>query len=524
MRRFSVLLAAFVALATAAAAPRAAATAPPYARIDLGSLGGAWTIPKALGEGGHVAGYGLLDAATAHAFRWSQAGGLTDLGMYGSPAAVNASGTIVGYGGGADGNKHAFAWTSTGTIDLGRGDAYAISNAGFVAGEVNPGPHPVVWTPSGEMIDVFAGATANTGRAYGVNESGQVIGIGYANAEGSSFYGFSWTQNGGLVRLPGLVPGANSNAVALNNAGQIIGISTTAQFRPHGVVWNPDGSIADLGDLGGQSSIPTAINAHGQVVGWSGTVDWFTHAFTWTPARGIEDLGTLGGPASQAADVNGDGLVVGSSATVSGESHAFAWTREDGMVDLGVPGETSTAIAVNDAGKILGYTGQLGADAHAVIWNAADRTPPQLAVPAEIVTDALLPAGAIVSFGVVATDETDPAPTVACTPQSGTTFAIGTTTVTCIATDAAGNTATATFTVHVRDAAEQLAALVGLAKASGASDGLTNSLLVKLDTLDTHRLRAFVNEVEAQTGKALTQPQASQLVTAANRILAVLGG
>jgi probable HAF family extracellular repeat protein len=524
MRRFSVLLAAFVALATAAATPRAAATAPSYERVDLGSLGGAWIVPKALGEGGHVAGYGLLDPATAHAFRWSQTGGLTDLGMYGSPAAVNASGTIVGYGVGADGNKHAFAWTSTGTVDLGRGDAYAISDAGFVAGETNPGPRPVVWTPAGELIDVFAGATTNNGRAYGVNESGLVVGIGYANPEGSTFYGFSWTQGGGFVRLPGLVPGANSNAVAVNDAGQIVGISTTAQFRPHAVVWNPGGSIVDLGDLGGMSSIPTAINENGQVVGWSGTPAWFTHAFMWTAERGIEDLGTLGGPASQAADVNADGLVVGSSALASGEQHAFAWTRDDGMIDLGVPGETSTAIAVNDAGQILGYTGQLGVDARAVIWDAADRTPPQLTVPADIATDAASPSGAVVAFDVAVTDETDPSPSIACTPQSGATFPIGTTTVTCTATDASGNVATATFTVHVRGAAEQLESLVGLVKASDAPGGLTNSLLVKLETLDTHRLQAFVNEVEAQTDKALTQTHASPLVAAANRILAVLGG
>ncbi len=36
-------------------------------------------------------------------------------------------------------------------------------------------------------------------------------------------------------------------------------------------------------------------------------------------------------------------------------------------------------------------------------------------------------------------------------PASGTTFALGTTTVTCSATDAAGNTGTNTFTVEVQD-------------------------------------------------------------------------
>ena len=46
----------------------------------------------------------------------------------------------------------------------------------------------------------------------------------------------------------------------------------------------------------------------------------------------------------------------------------------------------------------------------------------------------------------VATDNC-PGVTVACVPPSGTPFPVGTTTVTCTATDASGNTATCSFTV-----------------------------------------------------------------------------
>ncbi|MEK7833335.1 MAG: HYR domain-containing protein, partial [Acidobacteriota bacterium] len=44
-----------------------------------------------------------------------------------------------------------------------------------------------------------------------------------------------------------------------------------------------------------------------------------------------------------------------------------------------------------------------------------------------------------------------PGATVACVPNTGSTFAVGTTTVTCTATDASNNTATCTFTVTVTD-------------------------------------------------------------------------
>jgi HYR domain len=48
-----------------------------------------------------------------------------------------------------------------------------------------------------------------------------------------------------------------------------------------------------------------------------------------------------------------------------------------------------------------------------------------------------------------ATDDSDPSPAVACDPMPGALVPVGSTTVTCRATDAAGNTASATFRVTV---------------------------------------------------------------------------
>jgi hypothetical protein len=54
-----------------------------------------------------------------------------------------------------------------------------------------------------------------------------------------------------------------------------------------------------------------------------------------------------------------------------------------------------------------------------------------------------------VSWKAYATDVVDLLVSVSCTPASGSQFAVGITTVTCKATDRAGNVATGTFTVHV---------------------------------------------------------------------------
>jgi hypothetical protein len=56
-----------------------------------------------------------------------------------------------------------------------------------------------------------------------------------------------------------------------------------------------------------------------------------------------------------------------------------------------------------------------------------------------------------VSFSAGATDSVDGVRPVACTPSSGSTFALGTTPVTCSASDAHGNTTSGSFAIAVRD-------------------------------------------------------------------------
>ena len=85
------------------------------------------------------------------------------------------------------------------------------------------------------------------------------------------------------------------------------------------------------------------------------------------------------------------------------------------------------------------------------IQSRADSAPPTLTVPSEITAEATGPSGAVVNYTVSASDNTDPSPTVVCTPHSGATFALGMTPVFCKATDASGNVAEASFDVRVVD-------------------------------------------------------------------------
>lgn len=79
-----------------------------------------------------------------------------------------------------------------------------------------------------------------------------------------------------------------------------------------------------------------------------------------------------------------------------------------------------------------------------------DVTPPVVTVESKTV-EATGPDGATTSYDASAVDNVDGPLTPDCTPPSGSLFPLGATTVTCEATDAAGNTGTGTGTITVVD-------------------------------------------------------------------------
>jgi len=86
-----------------------------------------------------------------------------------------------------------------------------------------------------------------------------------------------------------------------------------------------------------------------------------------------------------------------------------------------------------------------------------DTTGPDIqGMPSDIETTTTGASTVVTWTDPTATDDVDPAPTVGCTPPSGSAFDLGTTTVTCTATDATGNSSSATFNVTVKLAAPTL--------------------------------------------------------------------
>jgi Ca2+-binding RTX toxin-like protein len=80
-----------------------------------------------------------------------------------------------------------------------------------------------------------------------------------------------------------------------------------------------------------------------------------------------------------------------------------------------------------------------------------DETAPVITVPERLTLEATGPAGAVATFSASAVDDKDGPVEVTLAPPSGSTFALGVTTVTATAADFNGNLATATFEVQVVD-------------------------------------------------------------------------
>lgn len=169
-----------------------------------------------------------------------------------------------------------------------------------------------------------------------------------------------------------------------------------------------------------------------------------------------------------------------------------------------------------------------------------DTIPPVIGVQSDITAEATSATGAVVSFTVNSTDNLDGTQPASCSPASGSTFALGTTTVTCDKTDLAGNVATSTtFDVIVQDTTAPSITLNGAstlsvsygsvfsdpgATASDLVDGsvqvntvsnvdtnVIGSYQVTYDAMDSHGNAAVqasrtVNVVKADTNTTVTCP------------------
>ena len=287
------------------------------------------------------------------AAKW-QNGVATNLGVTATDQsfawAINDVGTIVGYGNAQGGG--AFMWNPDGSVvKIFNGQAYAINNAGQVAGEVNN--QAVLWQNGiTRNLGYLPGYTSS--HAFGINDAGAVVGwsdFGHPEA-------FVWI-NGVMTDLGNLSGGTSGVAWDINDAGQIVGnAGYPCVSTGHAYLWSPGHGIQNLDFPGAVCTRVYGINNSGQAVGlYTATASGPTQGFTWSSASGFQTLPSLGGT-TEGLFINASGQVSGRSvSSVDHTYHAFLWSPTGGIQDIGVPPRSNRAtypVGLNNKGEVVG--------------------------------------------------------------------------------------------------------------------------------------------------------------------------
>jgi hypothetical protein len=280
-----------------------------------------------------------------------------------------------------------------------------------------------------ELIEIAAGASVTFkdvvvdhgggGAAAAIEDSGTL------NLEASTVGG---NRGSGLLVQPGGAAVVHNSTLSDGASAGLVN-EGTASLSNATVAVNKTGGIENRGTLNLANTI-IAQNGTPQCAGAAAATN--DHNLSSDSSCGAELSGM--NPLLGTLFNNGGGtelrsLQPGSPAIDAGDPATCLATSQEGQPR---PDEAA------DEGKC-----DIGADE----WNS---TAPTITAPAEVTKEATGPKGAAVTYSASATSSVAGV-RLSCTPRSGSTFAIGETTVNCTATDGHGNVATASFKVIVTD-------------------------------------------------------------------------
>ena len=386
-------------------------------------------------------------------------------------------------------------------------------------------------TITGNQASLIGGGLQNTGTATVTNTTfsgnsavvgGAINSTGTLTITGSAIVGNSAGNFGGGIENDGGVLTMTDSTIAGNSTGNIGAgidsnngtVTVVGSTFTNNTPGNGGGALALFGGTADLGNVTVAFNAEDQI-GIVGATAVIRNA---TVIGG--DIGIL---ASGSETVIGS-LIAGntidvldsietSTANLVGVPGGMALADildSDGLADNGGPTETialtmaagNPAIDAGDsatcaAAPISGVDQRGMPRPAACDIGAYEAQPPTIAAHADVSAAATSAAGAAVAYTPpVGTDEQGGTATVGCIPASGSTFAVGSTTVTCTATDAVGHTVVGTFRVVVAafaaptvsaspaptPAASQLPDTSGGAGGSGGSALLAMFALLSLAT------------------------------------------
>jgi probable HAF family extracellular repeat protein len=308
-----------------------------------------------------LAVFGLIVTTQTFAYQYSvkdlgSLGGVTQGGItYSQPTAINNRGDVVGASYVGFTLIHGFLSSNHVMTDLtANAKAYAnalgISDSGTVVGQFDSRPY-IYLNGNLQTLAFF-------GTATGIDNNNQVVGTNYQTHR-------AYLYSNGTIKDLGTLGGTTSEANGISSSGIVVGGSYTTGNSSYDAFVYSNGIMEalNIGDPS-QGVYAKSVNNAGQVVGRVGA-----NAFLYEEGSLIDLSKILTGSLSMAESINNYGQVVGWSTTTDGSS-AFLY-ENGGIQDLSTVlldhGWTDTiATAINDNGEIAGM-GSLNGETHAFI-------------------------------------------------------------------------------------------------------------------------------------------------------------
>ncbi|HKP86800.1 MAG TPA: HYR domain-containing protein, partial [Blastocatellia bacterium] len=344
-----------------------------------------------------------------------------------------------GTGNGGDGTVEATVSSIIGGRTLAAGGTYFIRVTGFGSADIiNPYRLFVVLTNAAAIAEVEANDTAAT--ANPIVAAGSPIGLrSGAISPGGDIDYYS------VVATAGNIVYFNADADPERDGA---GSDLVVEFRSPAdallltVDSSVAGSLANPAAEGANFTITTPGTYFVKVRNFSasgtGTYNLMVSSCSGDPVGGTCDLLTCPANITRSNDPNQCGAVVNyPPPTSNGGCEPINCSPASGSF---FPVGTTTVTCTSS-----------GTPTCTFIITVNDAQPPALTCPADIIVPVTTSqCSSVVNYTATASDNC-PGVMLVCNPPSGSTFPVGTTTVTCTATDASGNTATCAFTVKIND-------------------------------------------------------------------------
>lgn len=322
---------------------------PQYQILDIGVVVVGDTNSQGFGvsTGGTAVGRSIRTGGS-QAFTWTQAGGIFGLPNIAARPfcvsnAANNTGIVVGtcattlFGT----SRLPIIWTNGAVAQLPLpagetlGDANDVNASGVGVGSINSGSLQRGVVYSGGNATVITQTTSNGSfflTAFGVNDSGRVVGQGIDPTNAARNVGIVYDIGSGSAFEVGALPGANGAlAFGVGNGGHVVGSSMLNQGSGLPFIWTQAGGMTAIPlPAGTTQASARGVNSAGWAVGTASSAFAIPFVYDGTNTYRLADLIPAGtgwdlsmNTSSSALGIS-DGNVIVGTGVLNGQVHAYA--------------------------------------------------------------------------------------------------------------------------------------------------------------------------------------------------------